>query len=174
MGHEDHAPASRADVAYETFYSGAIGGAVPAIYFLVTDILAGQPLLTPSVLGNVMFFGAEPGAVEGVDLTAVALYSMVHFATFGVLGLVATRLVRTVEKRSGGGFVLPALVLYLLVAGGFWAGDMTVMPGVVDALGQGNVLLSGALTAVVMTWFLRYAHGTAEPNATKEGAAAPV
>ena len=163
MEHEHHPPASRGDVAYETFYSAAIGGAVPALYFLMVDVLAGQPLATPSTLGSALFMGVAPG-------TAVSLYSLVHFATFGILGFVASGLVRTLEERSGGGFVLPALALFVTVTGGMWVADLTVMNGVVAALGQGNLMISGALTSLVMTGFLRHAHDSSEGLTRKGGA----
>ena len=170
MEHEHHPPASRGDVAYETFYSAAIGGAVPALYFLMVDVLAGQPLATPSTLGSALFMGVAPGTAETVNLTAVSLYSLVHFATFGILGFVASGLVRTLEERSGGGFVLPALALFVMVTGGMWVADLTVMNGVVAALGQGNLMISGALTSLVMTGFLRHAHDSSEGLTRKGGA----
>jgi hypothetical protein len=37
-----------ADFLYETFYGGAIGGSILALFFLAVDTLAGQPLFTPS------------------------------------------------------------------------------------------------------------------------------
>ena len=65
--------------------------------------------------------------------------------------------------------MLPALVLFVMVTGGMWVADLTVMNGVVDALGQGNLMISGALTALVMTAFLRHAHGSSEGLAKKGG-----
>lgn len=167
MNHEHHPPASLADTLYEAFYSAALGGGMVALYFLVIDVIAGQPLFTPSLLGSVMLSGADPAAVEGIDLSAVAIFSLIHFAGFALLGLVASWLVRTLEERSAGGFTLPALALFVLIAGGFMLGAVLFMPGVLDIVGQGNVLLASGLTAITMTWFLRYAHTTVEDTSGK-------
>ncbi len=59
---------------------GLLAGAVVAIWFLVVDLLAGDPLRTPAQLGAALF---EPGASRA---TLVILYTLLHFATFAVVG----------------------------------------------------------------------------------------
>lgn len=162
MDHEHHAPPSPADRFYEAFYSAALGGAVVALYFLMLDVFSGDPLFTPSLLGSVMVFGAEAETVQGFNLGAVAVFSLIHFASFGALGFVASWLVRALEERSAGGFATPAIALFVLIAGGFMGGAALFMPGVMTILGEGNVLLASGLTAVTMTMFLRHAHTTVE------------
>lgn len=166
MSHDHHATPSKGDLAYETFYSAAIGGLVVALLFLVVDLLQGRPLYTPSLIGSVLFLGAEAEAVEAVDYTAMALFTVVHLVGFGILGLVSTFVVRFVEGRTGGGFVPPALVLFVLLEGGFLTFQNIVLPGVADAVGHGLILLANALAALAMTAFLRYAHETSESEQT--------
>jgi hypothetical protein len=100
MTHENHRPPTTADVLYESFYSGAIGGAVIALFFLVLDIVGGRPLFTPSLVGSVLFFGESAEAVTGVRLEGVALASIVHLLAFMLLGLMASWVVRLVEART--------------------------------------------------------------------------
>jgi hypothetical protein len=167
MSPHDHHPAPKfGDLAYETFYSAAVGGLVVALFFLVVDAFRGQPLYTPTLLGSVLFQGADAGAVEGMSLMAVALFTPVHLAVFGVLGLVATGLVRWTERLTGGGFAPPALALFVLLEGGFLLFANLIVPGVPDVLGQGEIFMANVLAACSMTFFLRYAHGTAEAELT--------
>lgn len=162
MSHADHAPPNNGDLAYETFYSAAIGGLAVAMLFLLVDLFHGRPLYTPSLIGSVLFFGAEADAVQTVDYTAMALFTVVHLVGFGLLGFVSTHLVRFVERRTGGGFVPPALLLFVLLEGGFLAFQNIVLPGVADVVGHGLILIGNVLAAVAMTAFLRHAHETAE------------
>ncbi|MCG8469008.1 MAG: hypothetical protein MJB57_12515 [Gemmatimonadetes bacterium] len=60
---------------------GLLAGAIVALWFLVVDLVAGDPLRTPAELGGALF-----GRVGGGTATTVALYSLLHFATFAVVG----------------------------------------------------------------------------------------
>lgn len=157
MAQESPRPARKGDLAFESFYGGAIGGSVIALYFLVVDSLGGRPLLTPSILGSTLFLGESADTVITVRLEAVAYATVVHFAAFGLFGLVATRIVRFVEAR-GGSFLTAAMTLFVITEVGFVLAASVLAPGLVRRLGQGTVLVGNVLTAIVMTLFLRSAH----------------
>jgi hypothetical protein len=144
-------------MAFESFYGGAIGGSVIALFFLVVDSLGGRPLLTPSILGSTLFLGESADTVIAVRLDAVAYATVVHFAAFGLFGLAATRIVRFVEVR-GGSFLAAATTLFVITEVGFVLAANVLAPGLLRRLGQGTVLVGNLLTAVVMTLFLRSAH----------------
>lgn len=160
--HEHHAPPNKGDIAYEAFYSAAVGGLALAFLFLAAELLAGRPLFTPSLLGSVIFFGAEPESVEAIDYTAVALFTVVHILGFAVLGFVAAGMARFLEERTGGSFVAPALAIFLILEAGFLLFNYLVAPGAAAIIGHGKILLGNALAAAAMTAFLRAAHGTAQ------------
>lgn len=66
---------------------GVIGGLAVAIWFLVLDTIAGHPLQTPSVLGQVVLF-RDPNPVTGeVVFGAFLLYTAVHFLVFALIGM---------------------------------------------------------------------------------------
>ena len=65
---------------------GVIGGLVVAVWFLVLDLVAGHPLLTPSLLGQVVLFGDSTPERQVVFL-AVLLYTAFHFLVFALLGM---------------------------------------------------------------------------------------
>ena len=145
---------TRADLIYESFYSGAIGGSVVALFFLAVDALDGEPLFTPSLMGLALFEGADAGAVTGVRLDMVAWYSLVHFAVFGLLGTGMTLLVYEVGLHSRH----PLLVLLLLFGvfeAGFVVTSAVVMPGVMARLGAlpvaaANLLAAGSMGAYLL------------------------
>jgi len=145
----------RGDLAYATFYSGAIGGSVVALVFLVVDGLAGRPLFTPGLLGSVLFQGRAAADIVAPDLTAVALFTMVHFAAFGGLGLVGTLVFRGSQAVEAAPTVVTGLTLFVLMQGGMLLASATFLPGVVPALGGAAVLAANVLTAVAMTLFVR-------------------
>lgn len=161
MTHENHRPPTIADVLYESFYSGAVGGAVVAFFFLALDTIGGQPLFTPSLVGSVLFLGESAEAVNAVRLDAVALTTIVHILAFVLLGLIASWIVRFVETRSPS-FSASAGALFVLASAGFLMTASVLMPGVAGRIGPGSILIANALTAVAMTAFLRRAHFSAE------------
>ena len=66
---------------------GVIGGLAVALWFLVLDTIAGRPLLTPSLLGQVVLMGNPAPDTGSVVLGAVLLYTAFHFIVFALLGM---------------------------------------------------------------------------------------
>ena len=66
---------------------GVIGGLAVALWFLVLDTIAGQPLLTPSLLGQVVLMGNPAPSTDVVVFGAVLLYTAFHFIVFALLGM---------------------------------------------------------------------------------------
>lgn len=66
---------------------GVIGGLAVALWFLVLDTIAGRPLLTPSLLGQVVLMGNPAPSTDTVVFGAVLLYTAFHFIVFALLGM---------------------------------------------------------------------------------------
>jgi hypothetical protein len=148
---------TRADILYDSVYSGAIGGSVVALFFLAVDAAGGRALYTPSLMGSVLFGGADAGAVSEVRLDMVAYYTLVHFAVFGVVGTLVSLLVHQVEIRSRH----PAevlVLLFLVLEGGFVVATQLLMPGVMQQLGAFRVLTANLLAAGGIAVFLIRSH----------------
>jgi hypothetical protein len=73
-------------IATEGTDVGIIGGLVVAVWFLILDLLGGQPLLTPSLLGQVVLFG-DSAPDRQVVFGAVLVYTAFHFLVFSLLGM---------------------------------------------------------------------------------------
>jgi hypothetical protein len=66
---------------------GIIGGLAVALWFLVLDSIAGRPLLTPSLLGQVVLLGDSSPDTGTVVFGAVLLYTAFHFVVFALVGM---------------------------------------------------------------------------------------
>jgi hypothetical protein len=66
---------------------GIIGGLAVAVWFLVLDTIAGRPLLTPSLLGQVVLMGDPTPDTSSIIFAAILLYTAFHFIVFALLGM---------------------------------------------------------------------------------------
>ena len=148
---------STADLAYDAFYGAAIGGAAIAFFFLAVDIIAGQPLYTPSMLGQVLFGGADPASVNTVSLEMMAYFTVVHLVSFLLLGLAVSFICRVLGIAKTNVPVVTAVIFVVLTAA-FFAGDLTLMAGVAEAIGIPLILAANLVTAVAMALLLKQAH----------------
>ncbi|MDX1647923.1 MAG: hypothetical protein R3304_12325 [Longimicrobiales bacterium] len=146
------------DLAYDTFYGAAIGGAAIACFFLAVDVLAGRPLHTPSMLGQVLFAGADPNAVTEVRLEMMAYFTVVHLVTFLALGWVIS-LVLVFTGISRGNVPVVAGLVFIVVSATFFAGDLLLMEGVAEAIGIPMILAANFVTALAWAAFLKIAYG---------------
>ena len=146
-----------ADFLFDSFYAGGIAGSVVALFFLAADVVDGQSLFTPSLMGSVLFLGVAAEDVTDVHLGAVAYFSIVHFAAFGVVGTLVTWLVHEVELHSRH----PAAVLVVLFAileAVFLLVGSLAMPGIITKLGIVRVGIANLLAATLMAFFFVVSH----------------
>jgi hypothetical protein len=159
-------PSFRDNIAYETFYVGAIGGSVVAILFLLLDALAGQALFTPSVAGSALFLGVPPQLHAAINLQAVALVTALHIVLSGGMGLTAALLVRAVDPDRNRP-VLATLLMFGIVEGGFLLGATVVASNLPAVLGYLRVALVNLTAAAAMIAWVHHA-GRVEEEARQE------
>jgi len=108
---ESHSPTREGTVA------GIIGAASVALWFLMVDSIAGRPFFTPAVLGASLFdlLGAGFGG-RGL-FVHVAAYTVLHFAGFIAIGMIAAQLMNVLDRRPSWlvGFLALFLVFELCV-----------------------------------------------------------
>ena len=92
---------------HEGAVAGALGATVVAAWFLIVDTLQARPLHTPRLLGDALMraIGWEPFLGQAGP---VILYTLVHYAAFAVLGMIAVLVVHASFKE-------PTLLLGLLM-----------------------------------------------------------
>ncbi len=147
-----HTPA---DLAFDTFYSGAVGGSVVALFFLIADLIDGQILFTPSLMGSVLFQGAAAEAVTEVKLDAVAYATIVHFLSFLVVGAMISAIVHEAELHAKHPFVL-MVVLFAVLEASFLILVPLALPGFIERvgvlrIGSANLLAAGSM-GIFFVW----------------------
>jgi hypothetical protein len=144
------------DIVGDGFFAGATGAAVVALFFLVVDFLQREPFFTPSLAGSVVLRGVDAGADVPVDLTMVAIFSLVHGALFVGFGVVCAAILSRLRETPD----LPVIALFCFLGLelGFVAGSAVVAPGLAAVVGHGYVAASNVLAGVGMAvWLRRFA-----------------
>ncbi len=149
-------PRTDLSVGDEGTFVGAIGATVVACWFLIIDSIAGRPLRTPSVLGEVLLFGQARPALDRIDFGAVVAYTAVHFAIFFVFGLVVAALVRWAMRES---VVRYALLQVFLVFEVFFYGLLSLVSEATRELFPfWTVFFANTLAALAMGAYLWRRH----------------
>jgi hypothetical protein len=143
-----------ADLIYDAFYTAGIGGSAVALFFLFTDALAGQPLLTPSILGSSLFLGADASSVTSVRMDGVIAYSAFHLLACSVLGSLVALVVHALESFGWStGRVMLATFVLMQVA--FLSFAAISMPSVVERIGMLQIAAANLFAASLVTASLR-------------------
>ena len=141
----------------EGMIAGVIGATVIALWFFFVDLIAGHALFTPATLGRGMLsiFGPTP-AVESTALL-VAVYTLVHYAAFVVIGLIAAMIVSAANREPS--ILLGFVVLFAAIEVGFYAFvSLLAQATALGNLAWYNVMIGNVLAAGAMGVYLLRAH----------------
>ena len=152
-----HVKLTAPDFLFDAGYAGALGGSAVGLFFLVVDLVNGDPLFTPSLMGSVLFLGIPAAEVEGVQLEVVAWFTAVHMSAFVALGAAITWVVHEVELHSRHPSVV-LIVLFALIEASFLALASLALPGVIERVGIGAVAGANLLAALAITIFFVWSH----------------
>jgi len=141
-------------VAREGIAAGLIGAGTVAVWFMLYDMVAGQMFRTPSMLGDMIFYGANSFDVVKVSIPLVLGYSILHFAAFIVFGLALSILLAASEWEP---FMALLALLLLAVFEVFFVGFVSLLDSsVLETLGWWKIVAGNILALVAMTtYFLR-------------------
>ncbi len=101
----------RQHILMEGIVSGLIGAGVVAVWFLIFDVVSGQPLFTPSALGSALFLGVTDLDAVSIHMGAVVGYSALHLGAFAVMGVVASAVLTQAEEAPP--LLLGAVLLFV-------------------------------------------------------------
>jgi hypothetical protein len=128
----------------EGVWVGFVGATAVALWFLLVDTLAGQPLQTPAALGGALF--RLPAESAGA---ALAAYTGFHYVAFGAVGVLAAYSTRLAEQHPH------VLAFFLLLFAVFQAAfygmvavlDMTMVLGELTwvQIAAGNLVATTAM-----------------------------
>jgi hypothetical protein len=145
------------DLLFDGIYGAAVGGSAIAIFFLITDSIAGQPLFTPSLIGTALFGSESVGPATEIRLDMVALFSAIHFGGFLLLGAGVSLMCRLVGLSKTNPPTV-AGVVFVALGAAFFSAERIAMPGVAATIGVPTILSANLVTAVAIALFLRWAH----------------
>lgn len=139
-------------VGEEGTWVGLIGAGVVAIWFLIRDVIAGHPLRTPSILGQVLLMGKTSPNVDQLDFAGIILYTAAHVFVFLLLGMALAHLIRWSVKNH---FVRYALLQVFLAFELFFCVVLLVFREETRSLFPlSNVLVANTLAAIAIGFYL--------------------
>ena len=141
--------------AKESIVTGALGAATVAVWFLILDTIAGRPLATPNVLGQVILFGRTDPVPTPIHWPAVLGYTSLHVAAFVLFGMVVTWLVFRADRSA---IALFALFMLSVVFEGFFYGLVAMLSIGTTLFPAWTVLGANALAAAAMGGYLVARH----------------
>ena len=150
-------PLSVPTILIEGFITGIIGAGIVAAWFLFLDSVQQEPLYTPSLLGTLLFRGADAAVDHAtIDSGMVAAYTIVHHAAFIVVGVVASFLVTEMERVPPLGIAL--LFLFVFFETGFHIFMLAVGQPLLGEIAFWGVAVANLLAAAGMAAWLWYRH----------------
>lgn len=147
---------NRHAILREGAITGIVGATTVALWFLIVDVIAGHPLYTPEVLGTGLLSVLGPSGAES-PMLIVALYTVVHYVAFILVGILAAALVHAAKREPN--VLAGALILFVAIEIGFYG--LTALLSQTDALGTlawYQIGLANLLAAVAMGVYLWRAH----------------
>lgn len=103
----------------EGLVAGAIGATGVALWFLLVDFVAAEPLFTPVRLG--MAFGTVFGVTPMAENSTIAFiaYTVLHYVAFAVIGTIAAAVVHASRRQPSllAGAFLAFIVAQALIYG---------------------------------------------------------
>jgi hypothetical protein len=143
-------------VLREGVIAGCIGAAVVAVWFFLFDLARGKPLVTPALLGAVVFYGARSPAGLEVSAGPILGYTLLHGLAFIAFGVVAASLVAAAEREPA--LLVAVAILFASFEVFFLAFEGALGQSGFGALVSWSVLVGNFLAAVAMLAYFLSRH----------------
>jgi hypothetical protein len=128
-------------VLQEGVTAGLLGAVVVAVWFLILDMIQGEPLRTPALLGSALL--GQP-----TRLSAILWYTVAHGLAFALFGIVSALLVAAAERQPV--FIFPLVILFTAFEVFFFGAVVIVAKWVLDELAGWAVFVGNLLAAAAM------------------------
>jgi hypothetical protein len=158
-------------IVREGLVAGSIGAVTVALWFLVLDIAQGRIFFTPAALGSALFLQA--GSVDAVNLSPgiIAGYTMVHFASFILVGLLAAAIFKRADR---GPPVLLGAVLLFVTLEAFFIGLIAIVASwMLDIIPWWTIAIANLVAGVAMGIHLWRAHPRLREELARESLEEP-
>lgn len=137
--------------------AGVIGATCVAVWFFVVDLIAGQPLFTPSTLGHALLSILQPNPVDAPSAVLVVAYTVFHYLAFIGIGIVAAVVAGWAGQEPA------VLIGFLILAVAFEVGFYGLVAVLqlatpLGALAWYQVMIGNLIAAVAMGTYLWRVH----------------
>jgi putative oxidoreductase len=153
--------------------AGLIGATAVAVWFFIVDLIAGQPLFTPTTLGHALLTVLKPTPAYAPPAAIIIAYTVFHYLAFIGIGIVAAVVVgwAGAEPAVLLGFVILAVAFEV----GFY-GLVAVLQLVtpLGALAWYQVMIGNLIAAVAMGTYLWRVHPMLRDQLTHAFDAPPI
>jgi hypothetical protein len=136
-------------VIKEGIVAGILGAAAVAIWFGILDLVRGEALRTPALLGAAVF--DEPH-----QMTAILGYTVLHGIAFIVFGIIASFLVEAAERHPM--FVFALVIFFTAFEVFFFGATVIAASWILDELSGWAVFVGNVVAAVAMLGFFFRRH----------------
>lgn len=144
-------------IVKEGVYAGVLGGAAIAVWFFFVDLIAGHMLFTPAMLGRGLLSIFTPVAPDQSIALLVAGYTVVHFAAFIVVGMIAAMIVAFANQEPS--ILIGFVVLFAAIEVGFYAFVSLLQQATpLGSFAWYTVMIGNLLAACAMGTYLLRAH----------------
>lgn len=140
----------------EGMLAGLLGASVVAAWFMVFDVVRGQPFFTPGALGSALFLGASNASQVEVNLLTVGAYTVFHLVAFGVVGVVAAALASEAEDHPP--LLLGGMILFVVFEALFLGVLALVAEFLLGANAWWTIAVGNLMAALAMGYYLWRAH----------------
>lgn len=148
---------TRKSALQDGFEAGVIGAVVVAAWFLVIDLVSGQPFRTPSLLGTALTQGAEVAiANPAVNVGMVYAYTGIHFALFIAFGIALASVIIQFERTPVIGYLL--VVVAVIFELGFLVLILGFAKPLLEEIPWWAVLIGNLLALLAMAAYFRWRH----------------
>jgi hypothetical protein len=145
-------------IVREGVEGGTIGAATVALWFVVYDTAAHQPLRTPALLGAALLKGLRDPAALQISAGVILGYSVLHGAAFILFGVLAAVLLAIAEREPI--VLLGVFVLYTCFEVFFFSAVMLLDEALLESLGWWTIFVANILaTAAMLGYFLPHHRG---------------
>ena len=142
-------------VVREGIVAGVIGASIVALLFLVIDIIAGHAFYTPETLGRAVLSVLGP-PFDDSTFVVVAVYTVFHFASFIIVGMIAVAIVHAGEREPT--VLAGALILFVATEIGFYGFTALLAESPLGGLAWYQIGLANLLAAIGMGLYLWRRH----------------
>ena len=137
--------------------AGILGASTVAIWFLLLDLVTrGMPFFTPSLLGSILFAGARPEEVHGLNGAAIFAYTGLHGLLFLAAGAALAWMFAQFERNPQVGLIL--LLLFATFEAILWGVGVSMIPALAGVVGAWAILVANVASAATMFLFLLRRH----------------